>query len=390
MKSSRILLALAAVALAWPASAQAAEELKLGLLLPLSGPLALVGTEMHRGFDLALAALGGKVGGLPTKVYVEDDKAIPSEGVQAASKLIDDNQVDIVTGEAASNIFLATAPAFIDAKVTVVGALAGADLYAGKGCNPYVFVTSFQNDDWDMVMGNYMNEKGYKNVYFIGQDYQAGWEHIAGALRTYKGKIAGKVFTPLTQLDFAAELAQISAAHPDAVYGFMVGQGGIAFVKQYAEAGLQKVPLLGTDAMSTPLQWPAMGDATIGMTVATSWSYDLKNPQNRKFVAAFRAKYHREPAIFAALQYDAVMLIDAAVRQIHGKVEDKAALHAALRRADFHSIRGPFKFDNNQYPIDNIYIERVEKDKEGQLTLALKETAARNWRDYYHAQCTMP
>lgn len=386
----RIGFAIVIAAFAAAPGARAADQIKLGFLVPLSGPLGLVGTEMQRGLDLAIAELGGRIGGLPVKLSVGDDKAVPSEGVQAASKMIDDEKVDVVTGMTASNIMLATAPAFIDAKVTIVGALAGPNDYAGKKCNPYVFVTSFDNDDWDAVMGKYLNEHGYKTVYFIGQDYQAGWEHIAAAQRTYQGKAIGPVFTPLAQLDFAAELAQIRNAKPDAVHAFMVGNGGIAFVKQYAQAGLQSIPLTGTDAMSTPLQWPAMGDATVGMTVTTNWSYEFDNPENKKFVAAYRAKNGgRPPAIFAALQYDAVMLLDAAVRAVKGKIEDTDAFHAALRKADFRSIRGPFKFNKNQYPIDDIYVERVEKDKNGQLTLALKGRAAEAWQDPYHQECLM-
>jgi branched-chain amino acid transport system substrate-binding protein len=371
-------------------AAQAADQIKLGLLVPLSGPLGLVGTEMQRGLDLAIDELGGKIGGLPVKVSKGDDKAVPSEGVQVASKLIDDDKVDVVTGMTASNIMLATTPAFIEAKITVLGALAGPNEYAGKNCNPYVFVTSFDNDDWDMVMGKYETDHGFKTVYFIGQDFQAGWEHIAAAQRTYKGKAVGPVFTPLAQLDYAAEMAQIRAANPDAVHGFMTGNGGIAFVKQYAQAGLRdKVPLFGTDAMSTPLQWPAMGDDTIGMTVATNWSFVFDNPENKKFVAAYKAKHNRPPAIFAALQYDAVMLLDAAVRQINGKVEDRDALHAALKKADYRSIRGAFKFNNNQYPINDLFVERVEKDAAGQLTLKVLDRAAEAWQDPYHQECAM-
>lgn len=385
----RILLT-AAMALVLAPQARAADQLKLGLLASMSGPLALVGAELRRGLDLALAELGGKIGGLPVTLSVADDKAIPAEGVQAASKLIDDDKIDIVTGMMASNIFLATAPAFIDAKVTVVGALAGPAEYAGKACNPYVFVPTFQNDDWDMVMGEYMNKHNYKNVYFIGQDFQAGWEHIAGAQRTFKGKAVKPVFTPLAQVDYAAELAQIREAKPDAVYTFMVGNGGIGFVKQYAQAGLQNVPLLGIDAMSTPLQWPAFGDATLGVTVGTNWSYTLDNPQNKKFVAAYKAKNNgRPPAIFSALQYDAIMLLDGAIKSIGGKIEDHDALHAALRKAPFQSIRGDFKFNNNQYAIDDIYVEVVEKDANGQLGLVVKEKAATAWQDYYHKDCAM-
>jgi branched-chain amino acid transport system substrate-binding protein len=385
----RIILA-ATVALAFSVpQAHAADMIRLGFMAPLSGPLAIAGTEIQRGLDLALAGLGGKLGGLPVKVSVGDDKGIPAEAVQVASKLVDDDKIDIVTGFASSNSFIAAAPAYIDAKVMLVSALAGPNEYAGKNCNADVFVTSFDNDDWDLVMGKYMTEKGYKTVFFIGQDYQAGWEHVGAAIRTFKGKAVGPLYVPLAAVDFAAELAQIRAAKPDAVYGFMVGNGGLAFIKQYAQAGLHSIPLLGTDAMSTPLQWPALGDATLGVTVATNWSYDLDNAENKKFVAAYRAKYQRQPSIFSALQYDAVMLIDAAVKGVNGRIEDKDALRASMRKADFHSIRGPFKFNNNQYPIDNIYVEEVEKDAKGDLTLALKDRAAEAWQDSYHQACPL-
>jgi branched-chain amino acid transport system substrate-binding protein len=386
----RIVAAVIVGLVATSGGAQAADQFKLGMLVPLSGPLGLVGTEMQRGLDLALAELGNKIGGLPVKLTTGDDKAVPSEGVQVASKMIDEDKVDVVTGMTASNIMLATTPAFIEAKITVLGALAGPNEYAGKNCSPYVFVTSFDNDDWDMVMGKYETDHGFKTVFFIGQDFQAGWEHIAAAQRIFKGKAIGPVFTPLAQLDYATELAQIRAANPDAVHGFMTGNGGIAFVKQYAQAGLQgKVPLFGTDSMSTPLQWPAMGDATVGMTVATSWSFEFDNPENKTFVAAYKAKYSRPPAIFAALQYDAIRLLDAAVRQINGKVEDREALHAALRKADFRSIRGAYKFNNNQYPINDLYVEQVVKDSAGQLTFKLLERAAESWQDPYHESCPM-
>jgi branched-chain amino acid transport system substrate-binding protein len=389
MKKPLLSAALAATIVLGASGARAADQVKLGFIASLSGPLALVGTEMQRGMDLALAQLGGKLGGLPVKLSIGDDKAVPSEGVSAASKAIDEDKIDIVTGITPSNVLVATAPAYIDADVTVVVALAGANEFAGKKCDAHVFVTSFDNDDWDMVMGKWETEHGHKKIYFIGQDYQAGWEHIAAAQRTFKGEQIGPVFTPLAAVDFAAELAQIRAANPDGVHAFMVGNGGIAFVKQYAQAGLQgKIPLFGTDAMSTPLQWPAMGDATVGMTVSTSWSYEFDNAANKTFVAAYRAKNGgRPPAIFAALQYDAIMMIDAAVRQVNGKIEDKAAFRAALKKADFPSIRGHFKFNNNQYPINDLYVEQVVKEPDGKLGFKILGKAAENWQDPYHQDC---
>jgi branched-chain amino acid transport system substrate-binding protein len=239
-------------------------------------------------------------------------------------------------------------------------------------------------------MGTYMSKIGLKTVYFMGADYQAGWEKVPAAMHTFTGKAIGPVYTPLNQLDFSAELAQLRASNPDGVFIFYPGALSIAFMKQFAQLGLQgKIKIYSEDSMASELSFPAEGDSALGIIQSTSWTPDLDNPANRKFVASFVAKYGRRPTIFSALQYDAVKLIDHAVAEVHGKIEDKDAFRAALDRADFHSVRGPFKFDNNHYPVQNIYITTVEKDAQGKLTTALKGTAVTNWHDLYHDQCKM-
>jgi branched-chain amino acid transport system substrate-binding protein len=369
---------------------QAAEPVKLGFMAGLSGVFAIVGTEMQRGLDLALAELGGKLGGVPVTVYAVDDKTSPPEGVQLASKLMDQDKIDLLTGMMASNVVIAVEKSFTDAGVIVVSALAGPQQFAGKECNPNAFFTSFENEDWDAALGRYMTDKGIKSAYFMGADYQAGWEKLAGAIRAYKGKAIGPFFTPLNQLDFSAELAQIRAAKPEAVFVFYPGALGIAFLKQYAQAGLQgEIPVYSEDTMASELSFPAEGDAALGVIQSSSWSAELDNPANRKFVAGFVAKYGRKPSVFAALQYDAVKLIDSAVAAVHGNVADKDGLRAALRRADFQSVRGPFRFNNNQFPIQNTYITKVVKGADGALRLALTGTAVTDGQDNYHQECPM-
>jgi branched-chain amino acid transport system substrate-binding protein len=383
-------IAAAALLMCAAGNAAAADHIKIGLMTAFSGPLGVTGAEVQRGAELALLELGGKLGGLPATIVPMDDQTNPSIAVANASKLIDQEHVDFVTGLTPSNVLLAVAQPYIEAKTFMIGALAGPSQLAGKQCNPYVFVVSFQNDEWDEALGNYMNDKGMKRVFFMGMDYQAGWDHVAGARRTFKGTAAGQIFTPLSQLDFAAELAQVREAKPDAVFVLYAGALAVAYVKQYAQAGLQgQIPLLATDALSNELTFAAQGDAALGITLATSWSYDLDNAANKRFVASFVAKYGRRPTLFSAFQYDAMMLMDAAVRDVGGKIEDKDALHAALRKADFHSVRGDFKFNNNQFPIQNIYVEHVVKDTEGQLKLALSGQIAEAYQDSYHQECPM-
>jgi branched-chain amino acid transport system substrate-binding protein len=376
--------------LALSTGTQAADQIKLGVMTPLSGPISPAGAETKRGIDLALEELGQKLGGLPIKVTVVDDKTNPAEAVQGASKLIDEAKVDFVTGLSASNTLIPVFKTFTEAGVFLVGALAGPLQFAGKECHPNGFFVSFTNDDWPAAVGKYMSDKGVKSAFFIGADYQAGYEHVGSAIRYFKGKAIGPLYTPLAQLDFAAELARIRAEKPDAVFAFLVGAGGVAFVKQYSQAGLQgQIPLYSEDPVANPLTFPAQGDAALNIIVGTNWNEDLDNPGNKRFVSAFVKKHGRSPATFAALGYDAIKLIDSAVKAVDGKIENKDAVRAALRKANFESVRGSFRFSNNHYPIQNLYIVQIEKDAKGNLKSVLKDTAIKDWQDPYHQECPM-
>jgi branched-chain amino acid transport system substrate-binding protein len=372
------------------AGAQAADVIKLGNLTQLSGALATPGSETKRGIDLALEELDNKLGGVPVKYYPVDDKSNPAEAINGASKLIDELKVDFVTGLGASNTLIPVFKAFVDANILAVGALAGPRQYAGAECNPNGFFVSFTNDDWPAAAGLYMTNQGYKRVFFLAADYQAGKEHVEAAIKYFKGQAVGPVYTPLSQLDFAPEIARIRAEKPDAVYSFLVGAGGIAFSKQYSQGGLMvQIPFITEDPVANPLTFPAQGDAALGIVMATNWHLGLDNAANKKFVGTFRAKYNRDPATFAALGYDAVKAIDGAVRGVNGDIENKDALRASMRKANFDSVRGKFKFNNNQFPIEDLFMMEVAKDANGGLTSKLKEVVAKDWQDPLHTQCPM-
>jgi branched-chain amino acid transport system substrate-binding protein len=372
------------------AAAQAADVIKLGNLTQLSGALATPGSETKRGIDLALEELDNKLGGVPVKYYPVDDKSNPAEAINGASKLIDELKVDFVTGLGASNTLIPVFKSFVDANILAVGALAGPRQYAGAECNPNGFFVSFTNDDWPAAAGLYMTNQGYKRVFFLAADYQAGKEHVEAAIKYFKGEAVGPVYTPLSQLDFAPEIARIRAEKPDAVYSFLVGAGGIAFSKQYSQGGLMgQTPFVTEDPVANPLTFPAQGDAALGIVMATNWHIGLDNAANKKFVGTFRAKYNRDPATFAALGYDAVKAIDGAVRGVNGDIENKDALRASMRKANFDSVRGKFKFNNNQFPIQDLFMMEVAKDANGGLTSRLKEVVIKDWQDPLHTQCPM-
>ncbi len=385
-----IVAALGAASAVFATPAMAADHIKLGFEAGMSGVLGIIGEEMRRGFDLALELHGNKLGGVPVTIYAVDDKTDPAEAVRVSSKLIDDDKVDIVTGLMSSNTTIAVEKSYVDAGITVIGALAGPQQFAGKECNANAFFVSFENEDWDDALAEYMSTKGIKSVYFMAADYQAGWEKIGGAMKHFKGKAFGPVYTPLTQLDFSAELAQVREANPEAMFVFYPGGLGIAFLKQFAQAGMQqKIRIYTEDAMANEFSFAAEGDAALGIFQAASWAAEVDNPANKKFVADFQKKYGRRPTVFAALQYDAINLLDSGVAAVKGNIADKAAFHAALKKADFASVRGPFKFNNNQFPIVNIYFTEIVKDPDGKLRAAYRGTAVENWQDLYHQDCKL-
>jgi branched-chain amino acid transport system substrate-binding protein len=373
-----------------PFAQASAEELRLGFISILSGQLSLLGQEQKRGFDLAIEHLGGKVGGIDTKIFIADNKGNPGDAVQEANKLIDRDKIDVATGFLASHTAMAALKPLLGAGVISLGANAGPSPLAGKGCDKNWFSTAFHNDQWDMAMGQYMTQKGLKRVYFMGMDYQAGWDHVKAAIREFKGEKVAEVYTPISQLDFSAELTQLRAAKPDAVFVFYVGPLAVAFLKQYTQVGLNKtVPLYAMGAIADPLLYKAEGDAALGLVSSEGWNTELDNAANKKFVAEFNKKYGRDPTGYAARQYDAVMLLDAAVRQVKGKVSDKDALRAAIRKADFQSVRGDFRFNTNQYPILNVYIQEVSKRPDGSMYQKLTGTVVKDLKDPDYVNCKM-
>ena len=370
--------------------ALAQAKIKLGFIVAASGPLNVVGAEQKRGLDVALDHLGGKLGGVPFEVVYGDSKTNPGATVQELSKLIEKDRVDILTGLSASNEIVAAIKPISDAKIFFIGMNGGPAQFAGELCNPYYFNASFQNAQLTTGMGSFMTAQGVKKLYTLGMDYEAGHEHIAAALTGFKGQMAGQAFTPLAQVDFAADIAKVRASGADGVFAFYPGGPGIAFVRQWAQAGLAgKVPLYSNIALSEPTVFQAQGKTAIGIQMSAVYFAALDNPANKKFVADFRAKFKRDPASYAGLAYDTMMLIDAAVRDAKGDIKNQDAFRAALKRANFQSVRGPFKFNRNHQPIHNTYVTQVDSRPDGSLYLKQIGVAAENAQDEFVGKCPM-
>lgn len=380
-----------ALALAWalatPSLAHA--DIKIGFLATMSGPAAALGQDQYDGFMLAVEQLGGRLGDTPTTIVKEDDQLKPDVGVQAVRKLIEKDHVDLITGITFSNVLMAMAKPIADADMLMISSNAGPAPLAGKQCNANFFFTSWQNDNQAEVMGQYAADQGYKNVYLMAPNYQSGKDQILGFKRYYKGEIAGEVFTQINQPDYSAEIAQLQAAEPDAVYVFYPGGMGVNFIKQFRQAGmLGKQPLLTASTVDgTTL--PALKETALGVITGTFWGADFDNDTSKKFVAAFQEKHKRVPSQYAAQAYDSALLIDSALRKTDGDASNKQAFRDALKAADFNSVRGKLQFGNNGFPIQDMYAFEVVKDDQGEVVIKTLAKPLPGLQDAYATECPL-
>jgi branched-chain amino acid transport system substrate-binding protein len=387
MKKSVVAAGLSLVLAAGPAMAQ--QPIRIGFVSTFSGPTAVIGNDMRNAFELALDQAGRKMGGRPVEVIYEDDQQKPEIGKQKTEKLIESDKVDFIVGYIWSNVLLASLKPIVDSKTILIVSNAGATQVAGELCAPNVFSTSWTNDQNPRAVAEYMNNKGIKTVYLIGPNYAAGKENLAGLKTAFKGKVVGEDYTRWPdQLDFSAELSKIRAANPEAVYTFYPGAAGVQFLNQYAQAGLQgKIPLYST-FMVDSLSLPRQKDAAVGSISVLQWGADLPNDANKKFVAEFIEKFKNEPSFYAAQTYDAGNLLVSAVEAVKGDVSNKEAVQAAIKKADFKSVRGGFRFGNNNFPIQNFYVQEVVKAGE-EYRLKTIATAVENGQDIHHSKCPM-
>ena len=378
-------LAAACGVFATPVAAQ--EKLKIGLVLTLSGPAASLGQQVRDGFNLALKDLGGKMGGREVEVVVADDELKPDSAVTKVKGLLERDKVDFVVGPIFSNILQAIHKPVTDTKTFLISPNAGPSSYAGKNCSPLFYATSYQNDQVHEVLGKVAQDRGYKRIYVMVPNYQAGKDSAAGFKLDYKGEIVEESYVPLGTLDFQVELSKIASLKPDAVFTFMPGGMGVSLVKQYRQAGLaEKIPVLSAFTVDESTL-PAQQDAAVGMFGGSNWAPDLNNPQNKKFVASYEAAYNSVPGSYAMQGYDTASLIDSAVNAVKGDLSNKDAVAAALKKADFTSLRGNFKFNVNGFPIQDFYLTKVAKRADGKFETEIVQKVFENYGDRYAREC---
>jgi branched-chain amino acid transport system substrate-binding protein len=386
---SVILIMSAAAVMGGPAMAQQ-KGVKVGFISTFSGATAVMGTDMRNSFELALDHHGRKLGGLPVEVIYEDDQIKPEVGLQKTQKLIESDKVDFVVGYIWSNVLLASLKPLVESKTFTIVTNAGPSQLAGELCSPYVFSTSWNNDQTPQAVGLYMNQKGVKTTFLIGPNYAAGKDMLEGVASTFKGQVIGRELTRWPdQLDFSVELSKARAARPEAIFAFYPGASGIQFVTQYAQSGLRGQIPLYTAFTIDALSLPRLKDLALGVPGAQQWVRDLPNEANMKYIADFRGRHKTDPTFYGAQSYDAVPLLDSVVKAVKGDLTKKDEMRRAAEKADFKSVRGNFKFGPNHIPIQNFYLQDTVRDGD-EYRLKTVATIVENDQDKHWQKCKMP
>lgn len=380
---------LAAALLAAPMAAAQDDPLTVGLVLTLSGPPAALGTQARDGFQLALDQMGGTMGGREVELVVADDELKPEVAQQRARDLIERDEADFVVGTIFSNMLQAIYKPVTDSETFLISPNAGPSTFAGRNCNPFFFVTSYQNDQVAEIVGEVANEEGYGSVFVLAPNYQAGRDQVAGFRKTFAGEVVAEEFSPLGAQDFSAELARIADARPDALFAFMPGGMGVRLVTQFRDAGLADSMGFMSAFTTDETTLPGQKDAALDFLAAGSWAPDLDNETNAAFVSAFEEEYGYVPGSYAAQAYDTAHLIESAVEAVAGDLSDKDAVREALRAADFESVRGEFAFGANHYPVQDFYRLRVVQREDGQFATSIDGLIREDFADGYSAECSM-
>jgi len=376
-----------AATLAAPSLLRAQSAVRIGLITTLSGPGGYIGADIRDAFNLAVEMEGGKLGGVPVQVVVEDDGFRPGQGKTVAERMLRNDGIKLLTGIVFSNILGATLPDILDADAIYVSPNASPSNFAGKECHKNFYSIAWQNDTLHESAGQVAKELGHKRAFILAPNYQAGQDALAGFKRMFGGTIVGEQYTRLDQTDYAAEMAAIRAANPDVVFQFHPGGLGIAFLRQYAQAGLiGRIPMVVAAPSLDHTTLKAVGDVADGLWVSSHWNVDFDNAANKKFMAGFTQKHNRTPTYYASQSYDTALAIAAALQQTKGDIKPDV-FRTAMVKADFASVRGAFKFGPNQHPIQDWYALKAGKAASGEMQIVTQRKVLTAHGDIYAAQC---
>ena len=347
-----------------PGGAFAQGPIKIGFISPMTGAIAQAGKDMYSGCELYWKETGEQIGGRKLEVILEDNEGQPATALTKLRKLVESDKVNIVAGVILSNVAYALVP-YIEAQgIPTIYPINSADDLTQRKRPKWLIRTGFSAGGNMHPFGEYAAKTlGYKKIVTIGLDYAFGWETVGGFHKSFEdngGQVIQKLWVPLNVQDYAPYLAQVRR-EADAVFVIALGRWTLLFAKQWATSGL-KMPLIANGTYNDEHVLPQLGDESIGVISAHHYSAALETPANQRFKAAFEKAYGHTPSFYSENCYTGARVISEAVKAIGGKVEDRAALMAALRKVEITDApRGPVKMDPYGNPTQNIYIRKVER-----------------------------
>jgi branched-chain amino acid transport system substrate-binding protein len=339
-----------------------AAKVKLGMMLPATGTYAQLGLAITDGFKLALAEAGGKLGGREVEFATVDDESDPAKGPENANKLVQRDKVDFLVGTVHSGVAMAMVKVARDTDTMLVIPNAGADAATGPLCTPNIFRTSFSNWQPGFSMGEVVGKRGMKTAVTLSWKYAAGEESTNGFKESFEkagGKVVKALWLPFPDVEFQSLLTEIASLKPDAVYVFFAGGGAVKFVKDYVAAGLRTtIPLFGPGFI-TDGTLQAQGEAAQGLETTLHYGDGLELPKNNSFREAYKKAYGRDADVYAVQGYDAGQLIAQGLAAVKGDTGARAALVAAMEKAEIDSPRGKFTLSKAHNPVQDIYLRKV-------------------------------
>ena len=364
-----------ALAAAGIGAANAADKVKVGLMLPYTGTYAALGTAITNGFKQFVDENGGKLGGREVEYFTVDDESNPAKATENAKKLVSRDKVDVLVGTVHSGVALAMAKVARDTKTLMIVPNAGANELTGPLCSPYVFRSSFSAWQPSYAMGEALAKKGIKNVATVTWKYSFGEESVAGFKEAFEkggGKLVKEMTLPFPNVEFQPFLTEIASAKPDAVFVFFAGAGAAKFVADYAAAGLKNsIPLYGPGFL-TDGNLGAMGGAGEGLLTTLHYADGLTNAKDAAFRTKYAQTYKLQPDVYAVQGYDAAQMYEAGLKAAGGDPEKKDDVIKGMESAKIDSPRGAFTLSKAHNPVQDIYMRQVKGDQNVMLEVVSK------------------
>ena len=364
-----------ALAAAGIGAANAADKVKVGLMLPNTGTYAALGTAITNGFKQFVDENGGKLGGREVEYFTVDDESNPAKATENAKKLVSRDKVDVLVGTVHSGVALAMAKVARDTKTLMIVPNAGANDLSGPLCSPYVFRSSFSAWQPSYAMGEALAKKGVKSVATVTWKYSFGEESVAGFKEAFEkggGKLVKEMTLPFPNVEFQPFLTEIASAKPDAVFVFFAGAGAAKFVSDYAAAGLKNsIPLYGPGFL-TDGNLGAMGGAGEGLLTTLHYADGLTNAKDAAFRTKYAQTYKLQPDVYAVQGYDAAQMYEAGLKAAGGDPEKKDDVIKGMESAKIDSPRGAFTLSKAHNPVQDIYMRQVKGDQNVMLEVVSK------------------